>query len=216
MIITKQKSYDDIIRALGHHRKVFIVGCGSCATACETGGEAQVAACAAYLLQHGFTVVGTCIPDETCHIPLVKKSVTSQQHWQDAEAFIVLACGAGSGAVHHATHAVVIPGVESVFLGTTERVGMYAQLCSLCGECMLAYTGGLCPVTICPKSMLNGPCGGMHDGMCEIDLEKKCVWVLIIDLLHKKNMLHVLDTMPLYKDHSKKIRTLDIRQKKKH
>ena len=38
----------------------------------------------------------------------------------------------------------------------------------MCGDCVLDKTAGICPVTTCPKGLLNGPCGGMWDGMCEV------------------------------------------------
>jgi len=47
-----------------------------------------------------------------------------------------------------------------------------------CGQCILAYTGMSCPMN-CPKSIRNGPCGGVRsDGKCEVDPEMNCVWVL--------------------------------------
>ncbi|MEA1949392.1 MAG: methylenetetrahydrofolate reductase C-terminal domain-containing protein, partial [Thermodesulfobacteriota bacterium] len=52
-----------------------------------------------------------------------------------------------------------------------------------CGECILARTGGICPVSRCAKRLLNGPCGGATKGKCEINKELDCAWQLIIDRL---------------------------------
>ena len=47
-----------------------------------------------------------------------------------------------------------------------------------CGQCILGSTGMACPMN-CPKSMRNGPCGGVRaDGKCEVDPEMDCVWLL--------------------------------------
>ncbi len=50
--------------------------------------------------------------------------------------------------------------------------------CQTCGQCVLGQTGMSCPMN-CPKSLRNGPCGGVRDnGACELDGEMPCVWVL--------------------------------------
>ncbi len=49
--------------------------------------------------------------------------------------------------------------------------------CQMCGSCTLSNTGMSCPMN-CPKSIRNGPCGGVRlDGNCEIKPEMPCVWV---------------------------------------
>jgi hypothetical protein len=50
--------------------------------------------------------------------------------------------------------------------------------CRMCGQCILSSTGASCPMN-CPKSLRNGPCGGVRpDGRCEVKPEMPCVWVL--------------------------------------
>jgi len=49
--------------------------------------------------------------------------------------------------------------------------------CQMCGQCALSDTGMSCPMN-CPKSMRNGPCGGVRpDGFCEVKPSMRCVWV---------------------------------------
>ena len=49
--------------------------------------------------------------------------------------------------------------------------------CQMCGQCALSATGMSCPMN-CPKSIRNGPCGGVRlDGNCEVKPEMRCVWV---------------------------------------
>ena len=58
---------------------------------------------------------------------------------------------------------------------------------------MIEYTGGLCPMTLCAKQLLNGPCGGTENGMCEVDRKRPCGWVLIYERLKKMGRLELLD-----------------------
>ncbi len=49
--------------------------------------------------------------------------------------------------------------------------------CQMCGQCALSSTGMSCPMN-CPKSLRNGPCGGVRaNGNCEVKPEMRCVWV---------------------------------------
>jgi hypothetical protein len=49
--------------------------------------------------------------------------------------------------------------------------------CQMCGQCALSSTGMSCSMN-CPKSIRNGPCGGVRtNGNCEVEPEMRCVWV---------------------------------------
>jgi hypothetical protein len=63
----------------------------------------------------------------------------------------------------------------------------------MCGECKIHYFGSVCPKSLCPKHLLNGPCGGSVNGKCEIDPEKDCAWELICNRLEKIGRLDLLD-----------------------
>jgi hypothetical protein len=97
----------------------------------------------------------------------------------DADAVLVMACGAGIQSVSAATPKNTVAALDSLFLGNIRRFGQFEQKCSLCGDCVLSETAGICPVTSCPKGLLNGPCGGMDEGRCETDQEAECAWVQI-------------------------------------
>ena len=66
MIITQKKPIEEVMAMVGNAKTVAIVGCGSCATACQTGGEAQIAELKAVLEQAGKQVVGTTSADYCC------------------------------------------------------------------------------------------------------------------------------------------------------
>lgn len=49
--------------------------------------------------------------------------------------------------------------------------------CRMCGQCVLHDTGMTCPMT-CPKTLRNGPCGGVREnGRCEVKPDMECVWL---------------------------------------
>ncbi len=187
MIVTDIKPVQEVLDALGGYRKVFVVGCGSCATASRTGGEEECTAWLQELERSGKEPAGFFVPEETCHVFLLKSMIRQSEAAASADAFLVLACGAGIQAVSAATDKPVVAGLNSMFLGTTYRAGEFLKYCSLCGSCVLSSTAGICPVTRCPKGLLNGPCGGMVNGMCEVDNTVACVWVDIYERLKSRD-----------------------------
>ncbi|TFH31209.1 MAG: hypothetical protein E4G98_00535 [Promethearchaeota archaeon] len=70
----------------------------------------------------------------------------------------------------------------------------YFDCCDACRPCLGNETGEDCPIIICPKFMLNGPCGGMRDGKCEVNsYQNPCAWVIIADRLKNLHKEHILD-----------------------
>ena len=70
-----------------------------------------------------------------------------------------------------------------MFLGQVERVGVFNEACRMCGDCVVGSTGGICPITQCAKSLVNGPCGGQKDGKCEVNPDNDCAWIKIYNRL---------------------------------
>lgn len=180
MIISQQKPLETILSALGDSRSVFIVGCAKCATVCKSGGEEEVWQMQEALTAAGKEITGSIIIDEACHMLRVSRDLRGRQQMvDDAEALLVMACGAGIQSVSAAVPKKTIAALDSMFLGNIRRFGQFEQKCSLCGECIVTETAGICPVTACPKGLLNGPCGGMDEGRCETDAEAECAWAQI-------------------------------------
>lgn len=180
MIISKQKSFETILTTLGESNSVFLIGCAKCATVCKSGGEEEVWQMQEALTAAGKNVTGSVIIDEACHMLRVSRDLRGKQQMiDDADALLVMACGAGIQSVSAASPKKTVAALDSLFLGNIRRFGQFEQKCSLCGECILTETGGICPVTACPKGLLNGPCGGMNEGHCETDGEAECAWAQI-------------------------------------
>jgi ferredoxin len=177
MIVTKQKNIEDILRVLGNG-PVFLIGCSECATLCHTGGTDEVAAMKDALEKRKIPVSGCIVLNPACHLNNNKRLLKEFSKDLDrSDKILVLACGNGVQTVAELlTKKEVLTGTDTLFLGEISRVNEFDKRCMLCGECLLDSFGGLCPVSRCPKSMLNGPCGGSSKGKCEISSEMECVW----------------------------------------
>lgn len=203
MIITKKKSDEAVLSMLEGYEKVFVLGCNSCAETIETGGPEQVAEMSDFLAANGKTVTGTAVIDPICHVAGAKRALREQgDAVSTADAILVMSCGAGVQTVSEALDTAVLPALDSVFLGNVVRHGIYDERCSLCGECVLDVTAGICPVTRCAKGLLNGPCGGMSEGKCEVDPDQDCAWALIYERLEKAGRTGKMAEIARPKDHS--------------
>lgn len=212
MIITKKKKLEDITDSLADAKSVYLFGCNSCAEQCQTGGANEIKEMTALLAERGIDVLGDSIVDETCYRQLILREFKRKPEIKEADAILVLACGAGVKTVAEVSEETqpVLPALDSIFLATVERYGRFFEGCSLCGECVLAETGGICPHTECPKGLLNGPCGGVVDGNCEVNTENGCAWVRIYERLKAQGRLHLMRKVSPPKDHSNGTRPREV------
>ncbi|MBS3956168.1 MAG: methylenetetrahydrofolate reductase C-terminal domain-containing protein [Clostridiales bacterium] len=207
MIITRPREWERVIANLDEvqAKRVFIMGCGQCATIAGTGGENEIRNAIVRLKESGREVTGWAVGEVACHSGGTR--LETRRHSGgigEADAVLVLSCGAGVQTVADATSKPVFPGLESAFLGNVVRHGVFEERCQMCGECVLDLTAGICPVTTCPKGLLNGPCGGMWDGMCEVVTDRECTHVLIRRRLVEQDRSGFGALAP--KDHSKKLK----------
>ena len=195
MIITTKKNIEEIEEMLKPYNKIFVGGCGTCSTSCMTGGEDQIKE---MVEKFGDRIVGTHVFEEPCDIRLVKRDAKEvKDEIEEAEVILELCCGCGAQVVSEYTGKFVLPGCDTMFLGETERIGRFHELCKLCGECVLHETGTICPLTRCAKGLLNGPCGGSMVGRCELSSELDCVWEKIIKRkIEKKNVSSLKEIIP--------------------
>jgi len=204
MIITKQKDFNNLQKLIGN-KPVFIIGCSECATLCRTGGKDEVITMKKLLEKNNVPVTGYVILEPACHLNNDKRMLKSYtKELGKSEKILVLACGNGVQTVAELfVDKDIIAGTDTLFLGEIKRANEFEKRCNLCGECLLDIFGGLCPISRCPKSMMNGPCGGAVGGKCEVDSTYDCIWDLAYQQLKKKGKLHVLDSIQKPKDWSK-------------
>ena len=206
MIITEQKPLEEILETLKDYNKIFLVGCGECATTCKTGGEQELLKMKEELQKQDKTILGMCIPGAPCVASQVKTELAkNMKALREAEAILVLACGLGAQSVkdNDRLGLAVLPACNTLFGAVMDAGGNFYEKCSMCGECILDVTAGICPITLCPKGLLNGPCGGMDKGKCEVDKDRDCAWVLIYKELEKRKKLDTLKKVQEPKDFKK-------------
>ena len=206
MIITRQKDLKDILCAI-EKGPVFLVGCSECVTLCHTGGEEEVLEMKKDLEKKNIKVTGRVILDPACHFLNDKRLLKNlKNEINKAKKILVLACGNGVQTVSEIIDSAdVISGTDTLFLGEIKRLGDFEKRCSLCGDCIQDLFGALCPISRCPKEMLNGPCGGSIDGKCEISIDLECIWDVIYKRLKQKGQLHRLKVIMRPKDWSKSV-----------
>lgn len=206
MIVGQQKPLEEIWNMVREHRHVMVLGCNSCVAVCHQGGTKQAEVLASLLrmqalqekLDIDFAVDGIerqCEHDFFTHITeAVLKT----------DAVLSLACGIGVQFMAEKFHSTPLyPALNTTFLGAVEKPGYFTEKCQACGNCLLAATGGICPIARCAKRLLNGPCGGVSSGKCEINKETDCVWNLIIDRLEALGRLAEYEKLSPLKDWSK-------------
>ncbi|MCB2228132.1 MAG: methylenetetrahydrofolate reductase C-terminal domain-containing protein [Desulfarculaceae bacterium] len=196
MIVAERKPFEEIAQSVAGFRRVLVAGCGTCVAVCLTGGEKEAGILAAQLdiaaqlgeREQAFSV--GCV-ERQCDREFLEELAPQVEQ---ADAVLSLACGAGIQFLAEQYPEVpVLAGVNTTFIGINDDVGVWQEKCRSCRDCVLTLTGGICPVTLCPKGMLNGPCGGGEDGKCETDPERDCAWALIAARLERTGRLGGLE-----------------------
>jgi len=194
MLISEQKPLEEILSYLDGEKNIFLIGCKGCAEGCESGGEKQVLEMKSTLEEQGKSVAGFSLIDMVCNEALTRMKLKAhQKEMEAADSILVLTCGIGMQTVAEVTDKVVHPGCNTLSSGGAHAEWKEAERCLECGDCMLEFTGGICPIARCSKHLLNGPCGGSQGGKCEVDPSIPCAWQLIIERLTKLGQLDKLE-----------------------
>jgi hypothetical protein len=206
MIKAKQKPIAETKGLIAPYSKVLVLGCGTCVTISFAGGEKEVG-----LLASELRIAAAMDGREQT---LAEATVQRQCEWefidaiapqiQRADAVLSLACGVGVQALaERYPDKVILPGVNTTFLGMAVEHGVLVERCRACGDCVLGITAGICPIARCAKNLLNGPCGGSQNGKCEVNPETDCAWQLIYERLGRLGQLERLAVIQPPKDWSK-------------
>jgi ferredoxin len=200
--ITELKPIEEIIQSLGKDKKVYLVGCGTCATICHTGGKSEVLEMKEKLEAAGKKITGWMVVPTACD-ELTKYAFEEQAaEIKKADAILALTCAFGVQTMALYTDKPVYPALNTLFIGTEEAPGQFVEVCMQCGNCVLATTVGICPLVRCAKGLLNGPCGGSVEGKCEVAPDIPCAWQLIYDRLKAMGRLDALEEIVPLRDWS--------------
>ena len=193
--ITQTKSEEEIDRLLDRLNRIFIIGCGTCVTLTRTGGQPEVLAMAAAQSEKGKIITGHTVVPVACD-NLTREFLSDfGEQIDQADALLIMTCAFGVQSIARQLQKMVVPALDTLFIGKETAFGTFDEICTQCGTCIIGETGGICPVTSCHKGLVNGPCGGTNHGKCEIDVDKDCVWTLIYNRLRE---LDRLDAMRKY------------------
>ena len=199
--ITRQKPAEEIDLLLNRLGRIFIIGCGTCTTLTRTGGEPEVRAMKDRLSSQGKLVTGTMILPVACDNLTVEALNEYGQQIDQADVLLIMTCAFGVQTIARQLQKMVVPALDTIFIGKENGIGQFDEICTQCGTCVLGETGGICPVTSCHKGLVNGPCGGTNNGKCEIDPEKDCAWTLIYNRLKELGQLDLMRTLQKPRNH---------------
>jgi len=206
MLITRPKPIEEILSMLDMfpETSICVVGCGICARKIQTGGEAQVSMMTARLQQRGLDVLDGKIVKHACSTESWDSMVEENPALDDAGILLVMSCGAGVSLLGRISGKPVLPGLDTTSLGSALKDEVFENFCVMCGDCNVGLYAGLCPKSGCPKSQVNGPCGGSIDRDCEVE-GRECIWVKIYDKLESRGMLELLDDIRPPVNHDRRL-----------
>lgn len=173
MLITKQKSREDLQSLLPE--KVFVLLCNGCKEVSFPEQEIEK------LISEFLTadkVTGVLTADYICNPENLPQRLKRRSAMIDeADGVLVFSCGVGVQTVSEQLDGkAVYAGCDTIRLPGFQGVTPLEYDCGQCGECYLNITGGICPITACSKSLVNGQCGGARNGRCEVDPDMECGW----------------------------------------
>ena len=202
--ITAQKPSEEIMKYLEKCQGVYLIGCGTCATLCHTGGKSEVLEMKDKLEASGKKVTGWMVIPTACD-ELTKYALQEEaENIKAADCILAMTCAVGVQTIslHLKESKPVYPALNTLFLGMEESPGHFIEVCMHCGSCVLGRTASICPLVRCAKSLLNGPCGGSAEGKCEISSDISCAWQMIYDRLAEMGRLDELEEIEPVKDWS--------------
>jgi ferredoxin len=205
MITAERKPLEEIVESVASFDRILLVGCNECVTVCEAGGKKEVAVLASalrmYFMNEGKDMkIDEVTLERQCDHEYLEEIRNTVDHY---DAILSLACGVGvQFMAEKYFQKPVLPGVDTCFMGVTEERGVWSERCQGCGQCILASTGGICPVSRCAKRLFNGPCGGSTKGHCEINRDVICAWQVIVDRLKELDQIDDYEKLAPVKDWS--------------
>ena len=173
MLITELKAKETILSLA--EGKVFIINCHGCKEIRFPEHEAEE-------LQKELTaagkVTGSITTDYICNPENLQLRLKAHlQAIEEADTILVFSCGVGVQTVAAIfDEKKVCAACDTYALPGFQGVTPLEHDCRQCGECFLNITGGICPITACSKSLVNGQCGGAKNGKCEVDPNMDCGW----------------------------------------
>lgn len=187
MIVSVQKSFDEIKKVVQPYRKLAVFGCGGCAAVCQTGGTKQVEELASRLVDK--EVLFTFQIDEPCDKRILSRELSRvSDRLEQIEAVLILACGIGVQMIADSIAKPCFTGLDTLFAGGVIHSNKYIETCTACGQCCLNTTAAICPRTLCPKGIANGPCSEKIGEHCTVNENETCIWLRIDERMDARHI----------------------------
>jgi hypothetical protein len=213
MVVNVPKPEEELLDMVQDYKKLFIVACGGCPVGCDSGGQPRIDELSAFLKKNKRSVAGSTEIDFLCNKALVGTKLRYKvEQIGSADAILVVSCGIGVQATAAMVDIPALPANDTLSSQGMQGLWPSSERCAGCGTCYLALTGGICPITSCSKSLINGMCGGQHDGLCEVEQERDCGWYLIYNRLKELGKLDNLKKIPKLRD----FRKMDVSDAERH
>ena len=194
MIVAEIKPIEEIKKMVKGKNGILLLGCNTCTAVCFASGKRELELLQTQLplsIGKSSLTLWQAVVRRVCEPEMVKEVA---DYVKEVEAILCLSCGIGVQTVSDVfPKKEVFPALNTSFLGRPEKLGLWWEVCVACGDCILHLTGGICPLARCAKGLLNGPCGGSHEGKCEVSPEVPCAWEMISARLRERNKLHELE-----------------------
>jgi len=214
MILTEKKPIEEILDSVKEDKNIFLLSCNGCPEAAETGGKAQLEDLKKELEAKGKNVTSSTIIDFLCNKMLVTtRLMRHKKSLKDSDSVVIISCGIGVQAASNILEKTVHPALNTISMGGFQGLWPSDERCEQCGDCVLDLTCGVCPITFCSKSLLNGSCGGTKDGKCEVDKDTDCGWHLIYKRLKNVGKLDNLKKMRSPRNYNNMIPPINLRKK---
>jgi len=180
MILTEFKPVEELTEKLKDDKKIFILGCGGCPEGANTGGKKVINEVKDKLESEGKSITGLIEVDFLCQKALIRVRIRKRiEELNNSDSVLIYSCGLGVQATQAVINKICHPALNTKTFGGITGMWQGNERCDTCGDCILDFTGGICPYTVCPKKLLNGACAGQSKGKCETDPERDCGWELI-------------------------------------
>jgi len=205
MLITQLKPKEDILSMV--QKGTVVICCEGCK---EVHFPETEAAQLVKELVDGGTTTAAIVTDYVCNPENLELQLQKRKsEVEGAKIALVFSCGVGVQTIAEMYPGKkVLAACDTFPLPGSQGVTPLEYDCAQCGECYLNNTGGICPITACSKSLVNGQCGGSDNGHCEVDKDMECGWDRIYKRLEKLELLNALK-------HPVKIRNYAVQEEKK-
>ena len=187
----KLKAVDELAPVIAGTDNLFVIACNKCFKEFETTNEPDCDTFVSIAAEQGKKITGTAKIDFLCNKTQTLKKLEDLIP-EGTENVFVISCGLGIQTVADMVDVPVYAASNSLNYTGHHGMALTKKACDACAQCYLNITGGICPLTACSKSLVNGQCGGAKNGKCEVDPDMDCGWERIIRKLTQIGRLDVL------------------------